>query len=105
MTFEIPSGFKEGCVAVRVGDRIYDFWNYCLENGYGSEAQIKFRGFDEIDFDEYINRFGHHLCVAFNYCNDGWLGFDKDTYCVNSGLVIVDLIETTPSCKDILELL
>lgn len=105
MTFEIPSGFKEGRVAVRVGDRIYDFWNYCLKNGYGSKAQIVFRGSDEINFDEYINHFGRHLCVAFNCYNDGWLGFDKDTCYADNGLVIVDLIETTPSCEDILELL
>lgn len=105
MTFEIPPGFKEGCVAVRVRDRIYDFWNYCLENGYGSKAQIEFRGFDTNSFDKYIDHYGNHLCVAFNYYNDGWLGFDKDTIYVNSGLVIVDLIETTPSCEDILELL
>lgn len=105
MTFEIPPGFKEGCVAVRVGNRLYDFWNYCLENGYGSESQIEFRGFNENNVSGYIDHFGHHLCVAFNFYNDGWLGFDKDAFYANSGLVIVDLIETTPSCEDILELL
>ena len=106
MSFIVPEGFTDGKVAVRVGDRIEEFWSYCLDAGYGSEWQLSHDSDQKIiNFDEYIAQWGQRLCVAYNFHNDKWLSFDQDAWYASHGAQIIDLPDPVQSCEDILDFL